>query len=110
VLPSFAEGLPVVLMEAMALGRPVITTYVAAIPELVRPNVDGWLTAAGDAVALADALQECLLAEPQTLRRMGAAARHRVLQRHDAEQEATKLLKLFVTQLGPVGQVESGAT
>ena len=36
VLPSFAEGLPVVIMEAMALRRPVLTTYVAGIPELVR--------------------------------------------------------------------------
>lgn len=43
VLPSFAEGLPVVIMEAMALRRPVLTTYVAGIPELVRPGENGWL-------------------------------------------------------------------
>ena len=43
VLPSFAEGLPVVIMEAMALRRPVISTYVAGIPELVRPaSTAGW--------------------------------------------------------------------
>ena len=41
VLPSFAEGLPVVIMEALALGRPVVTTYIAGIPELVEPGVDG---------------------------------------------------------------------
>ncbi|MDU1694718.1 MAG: glycosyltransferase, partial [Bradyrhizobium sp.] len=49
VLPSFAEGLPVVIMEAMALRRPVISTYVAGIPELVRDQEHGWLVPAGDA-------------------------------------------------------------
>ena len=48
VLPSFAEGLPVVLMEAMALRRPVISTYVAGIPELVISGEHGWLVPAGD--------------------------------------------------------------
>ena len=60
VLPSFAEGLPVVLMEAMALRRPVLTTYVAGIPELVRPGEHGWLVPAGDVEALADAMAACL--------------------------------------------------
>ncbi len=48
VLPSFAEGLPVVIMEAMALRRPVLSTFVAGIAELVRPGLDGWLVPAGD--------------------------------------------------------------
>jgi len=47
VLPSFAEGLPVVIMEAMALQRPVLSTYVAGIPELVVPGENGWLIPAG---------------------------------------------------------------
>ncbi|MEI4479854.1 glycosyltransferase, partial [Klebsiella pneumoniae] len=47
VLPSFAESLPVVIMEAMALRRPVISTYVAGIPELVRDGDTGWLVPAG---------------------------------------------------------------
>jgi glycosyltransferase involved in cell wall biosynthesis len=47
ILPSFAEGLPVVLMEAMALRRPVLSTYVAGIPELVIPGENGWLFPAG---------------------------------------------------------------
>src|SRR5208283_1487037 len=46
VLPSFAEGLPVVIMEAMALRRPVLSTYVGGIPELVRAGIDGWLVPA----------------------------------------------------------------
>ena len=52
VLPSFAEGLPVVIMEAMALRRPVISTFVAGIPELVKPGEHGWLVPSGDVEAV----------------------------------------------------------
>ena len=57
VLPSFAEGLPVVIMEAMALARPVISTFVAGIAERVRPGEDGWLVPAGDVEALQAAIE-----------------------------------------------------
>jgi glycosyltransferase involved in cell wall biosynthesis len=56
VLPSFAEGLPVVIMEAMALRRPVICTYIAGIPELVQDGKNGWLVPAGDVDALVEAI------------------------------------------------------
>ena len=56
VTPSFAEGLPVVIMEAMACARPIIATYIAGIPELVRPGHEGWLIPAGDADALAQTM------------------------------------------------------
>jgi len=95
VLPSFAEGLPVVIMEAMALRRPVISTYVAGIPELVQAGVHGWLTPAGDVEALAQAMQACLEAPGEEIERMGAAARARVRARHDVDVEATKLVDLF---------------
>lgn len=95
VLPSFAEGLPVVIMEAMALRRPVISTFVAGIPELVRPGEDGWLVAAGDVEALVDAMRSCLQASPDAITRMGETARERVLARHDVNAEATKLQRLF---------------
>lgn len=95
VLPSFAEGLPVVIMEAMALHRPVLSTYVAGIPELVQPGVHGWLFPAGDVQALAQAMQTCLDTPPEALQAMGRAAHQRVLQRHDAHTEAAKLLALF---------------
>ena len=62
VLPSFAEGLPVVIMEAMALRRPVISTFVAGIAELVRSGEDGWLVPPGDVEALQGAIEECLAA------------------------------------------------
>lgn len=95
VLPSFAEGLPVVIMEAMALRRPVLSTYVAGIPELVQHECTGWLFPAGDVQALADAMQACLGASAMQLDAMGEAARERVLARHDVDVEAGKLLALF---------------
>jgi glycosyltransferase involved in cell wall biosynthesis len=97
VLASFAEGLPVVVMEAMALRRPVITTYVAGIPELVRPGDNGWLVPAGDVDALADAMAACLASPAELLARMGDSARRRVLERHDIDTEAAKLAALFGT-------------
>ena len=108
VLPSFAEGLPVVIMEAMALRRPVVTTFVAGIPELVRDGETGWLVPAGDVGQLASAMAACLAATPETLQRMGEAARVRVLARHDIGREAAKLEALFASSAAsasaPVGR------
>jgi glycosyltransferase involved in cell wall biosynthesis len=95
VLPSFAEGLPVVIMEALALGRPVVSTYVAGIPELVRDGEHGWLVPAGDVDALASAIRKLLEALPERLAEMGKAGSVRVSQRHDAVVEAGKLAALF---------------
>jgi glycosyltransferase involved in cell wall biosynthesis len=95
VLPSFAEGLPVVLMEAMALGRPVISTYVAGIPELVIPDEHGWLVPAGDIAALTVAMRACLEAPVEVLSRMGEAAHRRAIERHDASRAAAELATLF---------------
>lgn len=100
VLPSFAEGLPVVIMEAMALRRPVISTYVAGIPELVRAGETGWLVPAGDADALCDAIVDCLGSTAERLDAMGDLAHRRVLARHDVDVEAGKLAELFRLQLG----------
>jgi colanic acid/amylovoran biosynthesis glycosyltransferase len=94
VLPSFAEGLPVVLMESMALGRPVIATYIAGIPELVTPQT-GWLVPAGDAQALAEAMRAMLDLDEAQLATMGDAARQRVLQRHDVQRSAATLEALM---------------
>jgi colanic acid/amylovoran biosynthesis glycosyltransferase len=95
VLPSFAEGLPVVIMEAMALCRPVISTYVAGIPELIQPGEHGWLVPAGDVAALAEAMRASLDAEPDRISEMGAMARRRVLARHDIDTEVAKLIHMF---------------
>lgn len=95
VLASFAEGLPVVIMEAMALGRPVLATSIAGIPELVRHDVDGWLVPAGDITALVDAISIALQAPCDRLQRMGQAGRERVLARHSIDTEAAKLRSMF---------------
>ena len=95
VLPSFAEGLPVVIMEAMAVGRPVITTRIAGIPELVREGVDGWLVPPGDVHQLKEAMRACLQSSAETLLAMGRHANARVRERHDADVEASKLKALF---------------
>jgi glycosyltransferase involved in cell wall biosynthesis len=96
VLPSFAEGLPVVIMEAMALGRPVISTFIAGIPELVRPGTEGWLVPAGDVDALAAAMLDCLQASPDRLQALGLAAHARVLGRHQVDTQAARLSDLFL--------------
>lgn len=90
VLPSFAEGLPVVLMESMALKRPVISTYIAGIPELVQPD-NGWLVPAGDLEALTGAMRQALFASDVELFRKGEAGRRRTLERHDINRSAAAL-------------------
>lgn len=94
ILPSFAEGLPVVLMEALALGRPVVATCVAGIPELVDEQC-GWLVPAGSRPALAAALREVLGTPPNRLATMGEIGRARVLRNHDADRNAAQLADLL---------------
>jgi colanic acid/amylovoran biosynthesis glycosyltransferase len=101
VLPSFAEGLPVVLMEAMALRRPILSTYVAGIPELVIPGENGWLFAAGSVEELAAAMISCLSKTPEQLSKMGDAGYERVIERHSIEREAGKLARLFRAATSP---------
>jgi glycosyltransferase involved in cell wall biosynthesis len=94
VLPSFAEGLPVVLMEALALGRPVVTTAIAGTPELVDEQC-GWLIPAGSEEALVDAMTAVLDANSKELNRKGVFGRERVKQLHDAERNAENLIRAF---------------
>jgi glycosyltransferase involved in cell wall biosynthesis len=95
VLPSLAEGLPVVLMEALALGRPVLSTYIAGIPELVVPGENGWLVPAGDVAAVTSALREILNAPSARLTEMGRAGRSAVLERHDVRKTSALLRGLI---------------
>ncbi|WP_294062485.1 glycosyltransferase [Sphingomonas sp.] len=95
ILPSFAEGLPVVLMEALALGRAVIATAVAGIPELVDEET-GWLIPAGSVEALTLALLRALDASPEQLRAMGAAGQARVRSLHDPDANARALAALLL--------------
>jgi glycosyltransferase involved in cell wall biosynthesis len=98
VLPSFAEGLPVVIMEALALGRPVVSTYVAGIPELVEPGVNGWLVVAGSVKGLTQAIKTTLDLDPDQLETMGKMGATRVHQHHNARTEAGRLVALFETR------------
>jgi glycosyltransferase involved in cell wall biosynthesis len=95
VLPSFAEGVPVVLMEAMASSKPVIASRVAGVQELVHDGVNGFTVPAGDAVALANRINE-LFENPALGDSMGRSGRHMVEQEFDVEREAGLLAKLFV--------------
>jgi glycosyltransferase involved in cell wall biosynthesis len=99
ILPSRAEGLPIVLMEALALGRPVVTTPVAGIAELVDEGC-GWLVTPGDVAGLAQAMAEALACSPERLAALGLEGRRRVVARHDVDRSAGQLLDLFGRQRG----------
>jgi len=96
ILPSFAEGLPMVVMEAFAAARPVIASAIMGVPELVSRDT-GWLVPAGDAAALCDAILTFAATPKDRLETMGASARETVLARHDITQEAEKLAALFAS-------------
>lgn len=91
VLPSFAEGLPMVIMEAFALGRPVLTTYIAGIPELVTHGDNGWLIPAGSREAIADAIGEIMRTPVAKLEAMAARGREAVRERHYTPTETARL-------------------
>jgi colanic acid/amylovoran biosynthesis glycosyltransferase len=97
VLPSFAEGLPVVIMEAFARGRPVLSTYVAGIPELVVPGQNGWLVPAGSVEALVEALRQVLNTPTADLAKLGRNGRARVAEQHDAGRNGRQMADLFRT-------------
>jgi colanic acid/amylovoran biosynthesis glycosyltransferase len=109
VLPSFAEGLPVVIMEAMARGRPVLSTYVAGIPELVQPGRNGWLVAAGSAEELANAVREVVTTPFEVLAEMGRNGRARVAEQHDIRQIGRRLATLMQSTQGWVQEGTDGA-
>jgi glycosyltransferase involved in cell wall biosynthesis len=94
VLPSFAEGLPVVIMEALALGRPVIVSAIAGTPELVDESC-GWLVPAGSTVDLVSAMEEALDAPASKLNQMGQIGRMRVQTYHDAQRNSQHLAALI---------------
>lgn len=94
LLPSYAEGLPIVIMEAFAMGRPVISTTIAGIPELVDARC-GWLVTSGDHAQLVAAMGEALATSPQKLHEMGLEGRARVDRSHDRRILARALFELF---------------
>jgi glycosyltransferase involved in cell wall biosynthesis len=99
VLPSFAEGLPIVIMESLALARPVIATRVGAVGELVDDSC-GWLVPPATLEPLVDALRAALDTPVDRLEEMGAEGRRRVRERHDAQRGAQLVAKLLASADG----------
>jgi glycosyltransferase involved in cell wall biosynthesis len=101
-LPSFAEGVPVVLMEAMATGRPVVATRIAGVPELVDDGVSGLLVAPGSVEQLVTALER-LASSTELRERMGLAGRQKVEQDFDSRRCAEQAADAFRAMAGPAG-------
>ncbi len=92
VLPSFAEGLPMVIMEAYALGRPVLSTYIAGIPELVADGENGWLIPSGSATEIASGIKRVMDTPTAALEEMAAKGREAVKANHYTPTETAKLI------------------
>lgn len=99
VLPSLTEGLPVVIMEALAMHRPVIATRIAGIPELVEEGVGGWLISPGSVDALEGAIRKALETPTAELQRLAAAGAGRAREAHNPGVEIHKLAALFDASL-----------
>jgi colanic acid/amylovoran biosynthesis glycosyltransferase len=99
-LPSFAEGVPTVLMEAMAMEVPVISTRITGVPELIDDGQTGLLVTPGRADQLADALER-LLADTALCRDIGSAARDKVIREFNTARSAEQLHALFKRALAP---------
>ncbi len=94
VLPSLAEGLPMALLEAMAMGLPAIVTHVGAMPEVVRHGLEGQVVPAEDAAALAAAL-DALAQAPALRRQLGAAAAERCNSLYGIERMVEALMGVY---------------
>ncbi len=98
LLPSYWEGFGIVLIEAMACGRPVITTDISSMPEIVEEGRTGFLIPPGESSALAE--RAVLLLQDEALRaRMGQAARQRVAEHFSHDRMIEKLESLFVREV-----------
>jgi len=98
VLPSYAEGVPVVVMEALGSGVPVVASFVGGMAELVEDDHTGFLVRPGDPIQLADRIGR-LVADPELRARLGANGRARVTADFDAESEANRLGSLFTNSV-----------
>jgi glycosyltransferase involved in cell wall biosynthesis len=94
VLPSLTEGLPNVVLEAMAFRRPVLATDVGGVREIIADGTTGWIVPAGDARTLADRLDE-ILSTPERLPQIGGAAREALFPKFSPKGRAERLLQLY---------------
>jgi glycosyltransferase involved in cell wall biosynthesis len=99
-LASFAEGIPIVLMEAMAMEIPCVTTRITGIPELIRSDIDGILVAPSDEQELAEAIRR-LAEDPDLRRSLGQAGRKRVVDKYHLGRNTERLADIFRRRLAP---------
>jgi glycosyltransferase involved in cell wall biosynthesis len=99
VLPSFAEGIPVVLMEAMACGIPCVTTRITGIPELIRDGLDGLLVTPSDTNELTTAVGR-LMGDEELRERLARDGRERVRESYNLERNVDRLGRIFEARLG----------
>lgn len=97
-IASVAEGIPVVLMEAMAMQIACVTTHITGIPELIRNGCDGLLVAPSDVDGMVKALAQ-LMDDPELRDRLGRSARARVLQHYDLRRSVEKLGAIFAERV-----------
>jgi glycosyltransferase involved in cell wall biosynthesis len=109
LLPSHAENLPFALLEAMAMGLPVVSTPVGGIPEVIEDGREGYLIEPGDEQALAERIVR-LLKEPQLRKTMGANARRRVQEQFSPERIAKQWESLYMELVGGGGQAQHVVT
>ncbi len=105
VLPSFAEGLPVVLMEAMAMEIPCITTAITGVPELIRSGLDGLLVPASDSEGLTQAILQ-LVQDPALRQQLGQAGRLRVLSDYDLYKNTRHLFETLDRRINALSVAE----
>ncbi len=108
ILPSYAEGLPYALLEAMAAGIPVLATPVGAIPDVVTHGIHGYLVPARDAAAIASAIV-ALASDRERLSWMSRACRKRVLAAYSIERLARELALYYRTLAAGVSMTAAGA-
>jgi glycosyltransferase involved in cell wall biosynthesis len=109
VLPSFAEGVPVSLMEAMAMEIPCISTFVGGIPELIESGENGILVPASDPEALAVAIER-LIDDPDLRLRLGRAARRKIVADYSLRINTERLASIFDRRLPVETQAARAAT
>ena len=98
VLASFAEGIPVALMEAMATELPCVSTWIAGIPELIENEIDGLLVRPASPEAIANAVSR-LIDDPEFANRIAQAGRRKILAEYNLARNAQQLGKVFVQYL-----------
>jgi glycosyltransferase involved in cell wall biosynthesis len=104
-LASFAEGVPVVLMEAMSMEIPSVATRINGVPELIRDSIDGILVAPSDVDELAGAIAS-LMDDAALRRRLGEAGRRRVMEKYDLARNTERLAEIFRRRVAGLNEPE----